>query len=345
MKSGRWVGSGGAALCLVVGLAAAAQAAPKLQADTPRVDIGELTAGLSKVAEFTVSNAGTDPLKIEKVVPGCGCMTTSFPETLQPGEKGVVKVTLNSYALWSGQVEKHITVVSNDPEHASTELQLTAKIRPLFTFSPQNPQVVSYKKGQPVKQVFTVTPNEEMGIKITGIAPNAMMAEGRIVPAEPGDKPGTVRVEVTGHPPDTGGDFMGIVPLATTHPTLTVVPLMLNAVSSDGITVSPSFIYLTGLGATTKAPSPTSVALFKRSGAFRVLEVKTDNAALKAEVNEAAGAAVPGGATYREITIRYLGGLPKGQITGKITVTTDDPAAPKIEIPYQATIGETATSF
>jgi hypothetical protein len=343
MRSSRWGWGSGAALWLVVGLTAAAHAAPKLKAETPRVDLGEVTAGLSKVAEFTLSNAGTDPLKIEKVVPGCGCMTTSFPETLQPGEKGVVKVTLNSYALWSGTVEKHITVVSNDPEQASMDLQLTAKIRPLFAFSPQNPSVVNYKKGQPVKQVFTVTPDADSKLKITGIAPGAMMAEGRILPPEPGDKPGTVRIEVTAHPPDGGGDFMGIVPLATTHPTLTVVPLLINAVSSDGITVSPSFLYLTGLGTSPKASPATTVALFKRSGAFRVLEVKSDNAAFKATVNEEAGAAVPGGATYREITIRYLGGLPKGQVSGKIIVTTDDPGAAKIEIPYQATIGDVGT--
>lgn len=341
MRSSRWGWGSGVALSLLV--AAAAQAAPKLKAETPRVDLGEVTAGLSKVAEFTISNAGSDPLKIEKVVPGCGCMTTSYPETLKPGEKGVLKVTLNSQPLWSGSVEKHITVVSNDPEHQSIDLSLAAKIRPLFAYSPQNPSVINYKKGEKVKQIFTVTPEAGSGLKITGIAPGAMMAEGRILPAEPGDKPGTVRVEVIAHPPDGGGDFMAIVPLGTTHPTLTVVPLLLNAVSSDGITISPSFLYLTGLGVETKTPPVTTVALFKRSGSFKVLEVKTDNAALKAVVNEEASAAVPGGATYREISIRYLGGLPKGQISGKITVTTDDPSLPKIEIPYQANIGETGT--
>jgi hypothetical protein len=72
--------------------------------------------------------------------------------------------------------------------------------------------------------------------------------------------------------------------------------------------------------------------------------VKSDNPALKAEADEE-HVATAGGSTYREITVRYLGGLPKGETNGKIIVTTDDPIVPKIEIRYFATVGEGVGGF
>src|SRR5205807_2700255 len=116
----RWArraGSIAAIVCLISGLAAvAASAAPKIDVPTTRKDIGELIAGDTAEVEFPLANVGTDVLKIDQVIVSCGCTTTSYPPELKPGEKGVLKAKLTSNAMWNGQVEKRITVMSNDPE-------------------------------------------------------------------------------------------------------------------------------------------------------------------------------------------------------------------------------------
>ena len=49
-------------------------------------------------------------------------------------------------------------------------------------------------------------------------------------------------------------------------------------------------------------------------------------------VNDAAGSA------FYQLDCRYLGGLKPGKTTGKIVVTTDDPATPRLEIPFEAVV-------
>ena len=64
-----------------------AEATPRLVAAST-VEVGPLIAGETTLAEFPIENTGTEPLRILKVATSCGCTTTSYPETLAPGEKG-----------------------------------------------------------------------------------------------------------------------------------------------------------------------------------------------------------------------------------------------------------------
>src|SRR5262249_37513115 len=109
---GRWIG---AALWILCGLAALpASAAPNISTPSARVEIADVTAGETAETEFPLVNNGTDPLKINEVVLSCGCMSPSYPAALQPGERGILKVKINTNPLWDGPVEKHVTVLSND---------------------------------------------------------------------------------------------------------------------------------------------------------------------------------------------------------------------------------------
>jgi len=314
-----------------------ATAAPKLSILKSRLEMGPLTAGDTAEVEFPLANAGTEPLRIEQVITSCGCTTTSYPETLQPGEKGFLKAKLAANVFWNGIVEKHLTVKSNDPDQPSVDLQFTAQIRPLLQFSPSSLVSVNYKRGDVIRQVFTITPGSDVPVEITGVTPGGPGTEARLLPAESGDKPGTARVEVTIRPPDTGGDFTRGVLLQTTHARVGAVPIVINGVAQDGFTVMPSLLYLAGLRTTADTGPPKIVTLSKRIGSFHILSVTSDRPELKAEVRRPTnGEAAEEG--DGEISIRYLGGLPQGQAEGKITVTTDDPARPTIEIPYLAMV-------
>src|SRR5437660_1722974 len=85
-------------------LAMPLSAAPRISAATTQHEIAELVGGDTAEVEFPLANTGTETLKIEKVVLSCGCITSSYPATLEPGAKGVLKVKLNSEPLWDGRV-------------------------------------------------------------------------------------------------------------------------------------------------------------------------------------------------------------------------------------------------
>jgi hypothetical protein len=343
------------ALSLAAGLAPGlACAAPKLSVAQPRREIGALTAGQTAEAEFPIANMGDALLEITQVTVGCGCTTTSYPASLRPGETGVLKVKLVSSALWNGPVEKEVTLHSNDPEQPAQKLLLVAEMRPLLRFEPANPLAIEYKKGDVLRRVVTVTPAADAAVAVTGVVPAGPGTEARLLPAESGDRPGAVRVEITVRPPAQGGDFSTSVMLQTTHAAVPAVPLVVMAVSQDAITISPSFLYLGSLRAASRAeaarPSASRRAgtlaggqerlliLFKRSGTFRVLGIRTDTPALQATLRPPARPDAAAAANYHEIAVRYVGGWPKGDVTGKLVVTTDDPQSPTIEVPFQARV-------
>jgi uncharacterized protein DUF1573 len=328
----------GAALWVICGLAALpASAAPRISTPSTRVEIADVTAGEAAETEFPLVNNGTDPLKINEVVLSCGCMSPSYPSALQPGEKGLLKVKITTNPLWDGPVEKHVTVMSNDPEHPALALQIVAHMRPLFRFMPQNPAVVNFKKGDVVRQVFMITSTVSPPVAITGVASADPGTEARLLPAEPADKPGLTRVEMTARPAETAGDFTSTVTLQTAHPRVPTVPLVLRGVSQDGITVSPRLVYLNGLRGAAPTP-PYFFVLFKRRGIFHVTNVQSDAPELQANVAPPDPEDANSGSTFIQINLQYKGGWSRGKHTGKITVTTDDPLFPKLELPYEATV-------
>lgn len=315
-----------------------ATAAPKFVVPRMEVEIGDLLAGETAEAEFVIENTGTEPLQLTHVGTSCGCTTTNYPKTLAPGEKGTIKAQLTSNALWSGRVQKEITVKSNDPETPLLTLHLIAQMRPLFTFSPPNPVVTPYKKGAVIRQVVMVSAGSDAGAKVTGVGTPPPDTEVRLLPTEASDPPGTARVEITVHPPQQGGDFTSHITLQTSHPKVQTVPLILSLLSEDAITVQPRAIYWTGLGAEPSGEATRAVTVMKRSSPFRILTAETGNTALRAEIDVTASGASTAGAgseRFHEITLRYAGSLPKGTTEGKLRITTDDPDSPRLEIPYQ----------
>jgi len=326
-------------LALVMSLATPpAVAAPQLSVPQPRRDLGPLTAGDTAEAEFAFANTGDLPLAITHVAVSCGCTTTSYPPSLRPGEKGALKVKLASSALWSGIVEKQITIHSNDPAQPEMKLDLVADMRPLFRFDPPNPLSINYRKGDVLRQIVSITAAADATVAVTGATPAGSGTEARLLPRQSCDPPGVARVEVTVRPPAQGGDFSTSVILQTSHVRVPTVPLVLMAVSQDAITVSPSFLYLGSLRAPTKSGEERLLILFKRSGAFRVLAVRTGTPVLQAALRPPAKAGDEAANSYHEISIRYLGGSPPGDVTGTIVVSTDDPDSRTLEVPFQARV-------
>jgi len=315
-----------------------ASAAPKITVPTLRYEIGTLTAGETAEAEFPLTNTGTDLLKIEEVKTSCGCTTASYPQTLQPGEKGVLKVKLVSQPLWSGVEEKHLIVRCNNRNQPQVELDLTAQMRPLFRFSPANPVAVPYRKGELLRQVITVTAASDRDVRITGVTPAGPETGAQLLPAESAGSARAWRVEITARPPEAGGDFSRTVTLQTSDPKVPAIPLVVTGLAQDALAVLPPILYLGRLSAAADTGPPPVLTIYRRAGAFRVVEVKTDSPALKTEIGPLDAPDAAGHNSFYGISVHYLGGWKKGKVPGKIVVRIDDPAVPKLEVPYEATV-------
>ena len=91
-------------------------------------DFGEVTQGKIVEHRFPFSNGGDAELRIEDVSTPCGC-TVGLPDKtdLKPGESSYIDVTYDSAAR-SGDVERVVTVRSNDPVEPERTLHLHARV-------------------------------------------------------------------------------------------------------------------------------------------------------------------------------------------------------------------------
>lgn len=105
---------------------------PKIALSASHVDLGTVVNG--EVREFAVDvrNLGQQPLVIDAVTTSCGCTTaTVTPETIGPGESGMLQVAYDSGAHgpdFDGTVERQVFIASNDPDQREVVLTLSVEV-------------------------------------------------------------------------------------------------------------------------------------------------------------------------------------------------------------------------
>jgi len=91
-------------------------------------DFGDIAFGVPKTAEFTLTNAGKEPLIISSAKASCGCTNLKYAsEPILPGKSTVVSATYN--AASQGVFAKTVTVITNaDPN--PVVLQIKGNVLP-----------------------------------------------------------------------------------------------------------------------------------------------------------------------------------------------------------------------
>jgi hypothetical protein len=128
MAAAFWTG----AMCV----AALGADAPKIQFDQTIYDFGKTSRVETVSGTFKFKNVGDGILKVEPPKPSCGCTIASLkPDTLKPGETGELAFTL-SLGRSRMDMEKHISVTSNDPKTPEISLTIKVDYTPLYEITP-----------------------------------------------------------------------------------------------------------------------------------------------------------------------------------------------------------------
>jgi hypothetical protein len=91
-------------------------------------DFGKIKQGESVSYEYNFTNTGKSNLYIRKVTAACGCTAVITSADMIPaGKTGTIKTTFNS-AGKTGQQNKTITVITNDPENPKVILWIKGEI-------------------------------------------------------------------------------------------------------------------------------------------------------------------------------------------------------------------------
>jgi hypothetical protein len=103
--------------------------APKIEYNSRTFDFGEIPEGKKADYTFKIMNKGKRALTIRSVTASCDC-TAGQPasNTIQPGGETEMKVSFDSRGK-VGMQNKIITVISNDPNNATTILRVTGTVK------------------------------------------------------------------------------------------------------------------------------------------------------------------------------------------------------------------------
>ncbi len=97
---------------------------------------------------FKFINSGSEPLKIIKLSPSCGCTVALIPETeVMPGGSGEIQAVLET-GKYEGKQKATIVVHSNDPLRAEIVLTIKGIIKTGIAVVPQGISFGNIQKGE-----------------------------------------------------------------------------------------------------------------------------------------------------------------------------------------------------
>lgn len=186
--------------------------APNIMVSPIQHDFGYVIQGTTTSYDYTVSNLGSDILKINDVRPACGCTSVLISKgEILPHDTADLRVDFNSNGF-SGNVKKSVYILSNDPKNPTMELTYIANV--VKTFPPKsdsmsNPAIkfnqMSFdfgkiNEGDVVTHIFKFENTGHTNLKIEDIKTScgctaALTKDKDIAPGGSG----TLRVEFDSH--------------------------------------------------------------------------------------------------------------------------------------------------
>jgi hypothetical protein len=189
-------------LACVTALTAAPALAQKEEPDDTKLPPGQIEFEQSIVALgdiwdarpvdalYPFTNVGEGPLVLGKFTATCSCTVAKLDKVYyEPGEKGVIRVTLNPRGR-EGSQYKLAWIETNDPRASRATLIVTATIHKLVWSDPPFFEQREHRKGTPLETTIMLRCQEEK-FELLAVEP----LPGRGIDVEPGE---TTRVEEDG---------------------------------------------------------------------------------------------------------------------------------------------------
>jgi hypothetical protein len=296
---------------------------PIIEVPETSKDGGVFEEGTVVPFQFEVTNGGQADLEIAQVKPSCGCTDAKWDRVIKPGARGTIKAEMHT-DYFRNSVTKHMTIFSNDPTRPQIELTITARVLPRVKISP-DPDALLVVGDKAVTQEFTLERSGGQPMKILQVIPYApyIKADATALPG-----PGHYKLTITAMPDAPLGRSKVAVVVWTDLQQGGALTFIITV--DRGIVPIPPMVFYGFVPHEMKAPQQASVTILRNATPFHVKSVAVSDPHLAAKLET-----VRDGAEYR-VTVTYAGGWDTGRRQQTLTVTTDDPKQPVIEIPVQA---------
>ncbi|MFZ2921948.1 MAG: DUF1573 domain-containing protein [Desulfosalsimonadaceae bacterium] len=142
----------------------------------PVYDFGTIVDGKKFIHEFSIENQGESPLRISNIMTGCACAVPEYPRTILPGQKGIIKISIDTNGYGGKEFERVIMVSTNEPNNSMLKLMMHGQISLFADISPKS-LILKGQTGEKVQATSIITPYKEYPFSITGVVLDEALKE------------------------------------------------------------------------------------------------------------------------------------------------------------------------
>jgi hypothetical protein len=322
-------------VCLTGAMSFAALAAgtPKIQFDQLVYDFGKTSQVETVSGTFKYTNVGDEILKLEAPKLSCGCTTAGLkPDTLKPGESGELAFTL-SLGRARANMEKHISVMSNDPKTPVVSLAIKVDYTPLYDLNPMALALNLPFGTNEAGQFTTITRTDGKPLIIQRLEASKPWITAKVEPAGGADA-STARISITIQREGVPRRFNEYVHIYAADQTNgPVSSIYLYGQFMGQVSLSPEALYwsVTGTAPTTAAPPEGQVVrrVTIRSASGEPIEIKNPKSTIPGIQVEL----VPGDSGKVYELVAKLNETPDKTVSGNVSFETSVPAQARMEVP------------
>lgn len=323
--------------------AAAASATPQGSAGQPKAavvqpikDAGSVAKGDQVTQDFEIRNDGNAPLQITDVRPACGCTVASYDRLIAPGKSGFVHLVVDT-ANFTGPVAKGVTVFTNDAANPQLELTVRAKIEPYISVQPGYARYSivrgEAKEGTIVQTLYTPDGSPMEIVKVDSPWPYLTVSFREAQEGErlPDVKVKQWRVETRLSNDAPVGPLAGRIVVHTNHAKQKTVEIPISGFVRPVMAVTPAKADFGNV----EVKEPLRRALDVKNFAtepIKVIGIDPLGQGLDAKIEPLEEG--------REYVVRLTlnSAMPKGPFHSKLTIHTDSPKTPVIEVELTGTV-------
>lgn len=234
---------------------------PHISFEVAKVDFGIMDQESEATKEILFENTGNQVLEIKDVKSSCGC-TAALPSDriIDPGEKGILTVTFKS-GKSMGDVEKVVTIITNDSVKPETRLPVKAHVKTDITMEPRTLDFGDVKLGQEAFAEAKLVAENGQPFKITYVEADTASFTYTLSPIDEGGKPGYL-FKVGLKNPRKPQSFYKPINLRTDNPRCQLFHLPVVANVLGNVKIEPRSVMLQGVagsGRLTKTVSVTAL--------------------------------------------------------------------------------------
>jgi hypothetical protein len=310
-----------------------ADGTPQIHFDQTIYDFGKTSQVTTVSGIFKFTNTGDAVLKVEPPKPSCGCTAAEVkPDTLAPGASGILPFTLN-LGFYRGNLEKHITVRSNDPKTPEISLTIKVDYTPLYELMPMtlSPHLAF---GMSETNEFTVISRTDgQPLQIDHLETSQPWIKAEIVPGDPTNNTSArIRVSLDRYgSPRRFNEYVHVYTAGQSNSPVSSVYIYGEIAGEVSLTPEALYWSITD-AAKTAAERPAALItqhVTIRSASGDPIELKNPQSTIKGIKVEL----VPkeNGKAYD--LIARLDDVPVSTVSGNVSFETSVAAQPRIELP------------